>query len=181
MLRQISYKEDKSIIKEFKKLYLEAFPSNERIPIFILKYMDRKNRGNIYSLYDDDKYVGLLCVMSDENTEYVVYFAIVSELRCEGYGTSVLKLIKENSPDKRIILNIEEVTEKAANFEDRDKRKKFYLKNGFTSAPFKTLERGEVFETMVYGEQITKEGYVDFMSRITGSKKIAKLFTNFID
>ncbi len=181
MLKLISYKEDKSVIKEFKKLYLEAFPSNERIPLFILKYMDRKSRGNIYSLYDDDKYAGLLCMMSDENTAYIVYFAITPEIRSKGYGTRVLELVKRNNPNKRIILNIEEVTDTAKDFEVRKKRKNFYLNNGFTSVNFKTLERGEVFETMVYGGQMNKQDYVDFMTGITGSKKIAKLFTNFID
>lgn len=39
----VSLKEDKSIFKDFKKLYKAAFPKEERVPLWPLKSKDRKS------------------------------------------------------------------------------------------------------------------------------------------
>ena len=53
-------KNNKEYSKNAIKLYNEAFPKDERIPIWLLKLLARKNKANFYCIYDNEKFVGLL-------------------------------------------------------------------------------------------------------------------------
>ena len=99
--------------KKVKKLYKEAFPINERLPIFILKILSKKRKANFYEIYDNTSFIGMLYNVYYKDIVFVLYLAIDNQFRGKGYGSKVLNLIKEKYDKNRIILNIEKINEKA--------------------------------------------------------------------
>ena len=70
----------------------------------------------------------------------LLYLAISDAVRGKGYGSAVLQAVQKKYAGKRIILNIEEMDEQAANYAQRVKRKAFYQKNGFEILDYKSVQ-----------------------------------------
>ena len=58
------------------------------------------------------------------------YFAVVPGQRSGGFGSALLRKLKELYPGKGLFVEIESVYEDVDNLEERQRRKQFYLKNG---------------------------------------------------
>ena len=58
--------------KKVEKLYNSAFPKEERIPIWLLKLLARKNKAKFYGINDDKKFIGLV---------YNVYYSTAERLK----------------------------------------------------------------------------------------------------
>lgn len=148
--------------KEIKKLYKEAFPRNERIPINILQLLTRKNKAKFYGIYDGEEFIGLLYNVYYKDIVLILYLAINNNFRGKGYGSKVLDLIKQKYSQNRIILNIEQIDENSSNNKQRIKRKEFYPKNGFTSLNYTVKEGKETYEMLCYSKnksKVSKEEY----------------------
>lgn len=154
--------------KKVTKLYNEAFPKDERIPIWLLKILARKNKAKFYGIYDNEKFVGLVYNIFYKDIVFVFYLAIDKATRGQGYGTKVLDSIKEKYKNYRIILCIEPVDENSDNYEQRVKRKKFYLKNGFKDSNYTIKERNIIYEMLYYNENVTSQEFQELMKNYFG-------------
>lgn len=164
------YNVGKNYIK-VKKLYKEAFPKNERIPIFVLKFLSKKGKADFFEIYDDTKFVGIMYNVYYKDIVFVFYLAIDNQFRGQGYGSKVLDLIKERHSENRIILNIEQINEKFSNNKQRIKRKEFYEKNDFKSLNFFVKEGNEYYEMLCYNKynlKVTKEDYENLIENFLG-------------
>lgn len=177
----LDIKDDKKCKKEVKKLYNIAFPRNEKFPFFALNFLSRNNKAKFYGIYDKDNFIGLLYSIYYKDIVYVFYFAISEGLRGKRYGSKVLESIKEKYSKYRIILMIEEIDENSNNYNERVKRKKFYLNNGFKDLNYKVKEAGVIYEMLGYNNEVTHEEYRDLMKYYFGEtlynyvyKKISK-------
>ena len=133
MLRFVNARNDKKKLNEIKKLYDEAFPKEEQIPFWILRKASRTSTADLMQVYDDDLLVGFIHLVYFEDVVYLYYFAIEPDERGQGYGSKILQALRRRFSARRIILNIEVVDENCDNYEERKKRKEFYLKNGFSA------------------------------------------------
>lgn len=138
--------------KRVKKLYKEAFPRNERLPIFILNRLNKQGTSDFFEIYKKNRFIGMLYNVYYKDIVFILYLAIDNKLRGQGYGSKVLELIKDKFNEKRIILNIEQVNKNAFNNEQRLKRKKFYQNNGFKSLNFTVKEGTEIYEMLCYSK-----------------------------
>ena len=129
-LNFLDIKNNRECNKKVIKLYNEAFPKDEKIPIWLLKLLARKNKAKFYGIYDRKKFVGLLYNIYYKDIVFIFYLAINKETRGQGYGSKILELIKEKYNNHRIILCIEQVDKNSDNYKQRIKRKEFYIKNG---------------------------------------------------
>ena len=154
--------------KKVTKLYNEAFPKDERIPIWLLKILARKNKAKFYGIYDNEKFVGLVYNIFYKDIVFVFYLAIDKATRGQGYGTKVLDSIKEKYKNYRIILCIEPVDENSDNYEQRVKRKNFYLKNGFEDSNYTIKERNIIYEMLYYNENVTSQEFQELMKNYFG-------------
>ena len=154
--------------KKVTKLYNEAFPKNERIPIWLLKILAKKNKAKFYGIYDNEKFVGLVYNIFYKDIVFVFYLAIDKATRGQGYGTKVLDSIKEKYKNYRIILCIEPVDENSDNYEQRVKRKNFYLKNGFKDSNYTIKERNIIYEMLYYNENVTSQEFQELMKNYFG-------------
>lgn len=170
MLKFVELKDNKKYTSHIKKLYHESFPPDERVPFFILKQKAETEISNIYAIVEDNKFIGMLCTLHDEDILFLWYLAIIPEERNKGYGSRIIKEILDHNKDKRIILNIEEIDTNDSNVEEQLRRKHFYEKNGFKECGFKTEEYGVIYEMLCYGEKVTYEEYAKMMIQYSNKK-----------
>ena len=103
----------------------------EQVPLFLLYRKAKQHKIDFLAVLDDGKFVGLASAAMQGDVVILLYLAISDAVRGKGYGSAVLQAVQKKYAGKRIILNIEEMDEQAANYAQRVKRKSFYQKNGF--------------------------------------------------
>jgi GNAT superfamily N-acetyltransferase len=164
---------DKEHLTRIKSLYESAFPKSERAPFWFLRYKAQQCEVAFNSLFDDESWVGLLYTFEYRDILLVLYLAVDASCRSGGYGTKVLTTLREDHPDKRIVLTIEPIEELADNYEQRVKRKRFYEKNGYTSAGIIVEGLGQPFEMLISGGAIAPEDvrkvYRSFLGSFLGT------------
>lgn len=149
-----------------ESLYRSAFPDNERVPMRMLLVNAHRRCSDFYAVLDGDTFIGLLSLVYHRSLVFVWYIAVIDELRCQCYGTAILDEVKARFPDKRIILNLEEVTADCT--EEQRRRKDFYLRNGFCETTIRTKEAGVVYEMLCSGGSLRYREYRALMIRYLG-------------
>ena len=147
-----------------KALYESAFPENERVDLEKILYVSNTiDCGiEILAIFDDNIFVGFIITMSVNEITHVLYFAVDDKLRSSGYGSKILKLIHDNNQDKIFMLDVEKPKSKSSNNEQREKRIKFYSKNGYLLNDIKYKWCGEHYLVMSYGKKISKKEHKKF-------------------
>lgn len=169
----IKSKDDK---KKLKEIYISSFPSYERMPFFRLTNSSKKDKGfELLSIYDNETVIGFFYVILQKDICLILYFAIDEDKRSLGFGSQAITLIKEHFIGKRIFLYIEQIKPKAQNYEQQVKRKDFYVRNNFRPTNFQVVLSTEVFEVLIYGNEIEKEEYIQILRKMTGGINFAKV------
>lgn len=179
MLKTVSILQDKSRIKQVKKLYNAAFPKEERIPFFFLKHKAKKDGVRFDAVLDGETFVGLQYTVRDGDIVFLFYLAIEQNLRGKGYGTMILNGIKSDFEGCRIILNIEEVNQDSANYRQQLRRKAFYFKNGFEECDLKTKEKKVVYEMLARGGAVSYEEYSALIINYMGERIYKKYYSRY--
>lgn len=125
--------------------YIKDFPRCERKPLsWILANAYLWNKTDILVLCDKNEIVAYSMTLKDSsfNAVLVDYLATFPAHRSKGYGSEFIKKFTEFYKDKLgLIIEIEEPGKADTEKENllRDKRKAFYLKNGFELQPVRLL------------------------------------------
>ena len=153
-------------LPQVKALYESAFPANERIPMKHL--LDNKIKREFWAFFDGDVLCGFSNSISHGDITNIVYFAVVPELRCRGYGSQILQAIREKHPDSRIVVDIEveEDSKDAEELERRNRRRDFYQRNGFDAAPVEYHWQGEHYRLLSAGGTVTDKEFRGFWKEI---------------
>lgn len=109
---------------KLEKLYLSAFPKEERFPFLILEECSQEDNSDLYAILDNDKFIGMCYIVNCDDAYYLMYLAVESELRNKNYGSKILKDLKQKY--KTLFLSIDMAIDEIS-----IKRKNFYLRNGF--------------------------------------------------
>lgn len=157
---------------EAVELYLTAFPESQRVPILVLQELVDCEVGQALVFLDGDIFVGAAFAVFDEETYYLMFFAIDSRHRSKGYGHTALNELDRHMPDRRILLEMEHIDPAAPNNAQRIARERFYLRNGFNYTDFASEEDGELFDVLVRGQSITQDGMLDFLMKIVGPELV---------
>lgn len=167
----VSYPQYKENIK---KLYLDAFPKNERFPFWILKHSIKKGKAELNAIVDKDTFIGMNYMVNCDDSFYLMYFAIDKELRNNNYGSKVLQDLNEKH--NTIFLSIEKPKDELSK-----RRKNFYLRNGFYETKMSCTEAGVDYEILCNNKNynITEEIHKKRYDNMTNSK-IVKLCMKII-
>lgn len=166
MLQFFDVTRDAPWFPQVKALYESAFPANERIPIKHL--LDDKIKREFWAFFDGDLFCGFSNSITHGSITNIVYFAVVPELRCRGYGSHILQTIRRQHPDTRIVVDIEveEDSKDAEELERRNRRRKFYTHNGFEASPVDYIWQGEHYRLLSAGGTVTEKDFRDFWKEI---------------
>ena len=178
MIKFINSKQDKTILKNVKRLYISAFPKDERLSFFYLKQKARQKSEDIFAVFDDENFVGMTCLVYYENITFIFYLATDERVRNQGYGTRILNEIKNLKPNGRIVLNIEAVDENSKGNKQKTRRKNFYTRNGFVSNGYIFEEEGVLFESLSFGGIVSCEEYTKLLKNYMGKFMYAYYYKN---
>lgn len=148
-----------------KKIYINSFDKKERFPFWILKKCAKEENVIFNVIFDKEDIVGIQYIIEYDNIAYLMYFAVNENKRNKGYGTQIIKDIVDKY--NNIVLSIER-----ADNDLKNKRKNFYLENGFLCNN-KFIEDNKVEYEILYTKKdfkITKELLEKRYIKMTNSK-----------
>lgn len=114
------------------RLYQSAFPVNEKKPFSMIRTMHKKGKSDVWYCVKNSKFAGLVITINGPDKILLDYLAVAKNRRGQGIGSEILKKMRKQYAGKGVFLEIELVDEAAENFEERKRRKQFYLSNGMT-------------------------------------------------
>lgn len=152
-------KYDKSDRKQLKRLYLSAFPFEERCPYFIMMNREKKEKSEMLVARDNGEFIGFAYMVCNEKLAYIFYLAVEESNRGRGYGKKIIAALKEKYRGRRLFLAREQLDKSAENYEQRVNRHNFYLKCGFEDLPCCIKEGPVVYDVMGIGGNVTAEEY----------------------
>lgn len=140
-----------------KEVYSRAFPRRERLPITVLILMSCRRKVEFKAFYAGSEFCGFAYLICYGRTTFIFYLAVDERLRSKNYGSQILKWIAGNTTET-VALDIEAVSETrpAVNEEQRRKRKRFYLRNGYKDTGVIMREYGEIYDVLYYGDVFSK-------------------------
>lgn len=169
MLSLEKYNGQKNIKNDVSKLFLEAFPEDERPPLDVfLKSLENK-KVSLLTFYQDNNFIGFAYLVFHEDVCCLFFFAVSASYRHQGYGGKIIEILKEEYKDYVLMLAYEEVDSKYSNYEERVKRKAFYLSHGFKNNKIKTNEYGVIYETAYIGSHcVSFSKYLEIFKLVFG-------------
>lgn len=144
------------------KLYRSAFPEYERKPLWMILDMRRRGKMDVWYCEQDGRFVGLAITLNGEDLILLDYFAIVPGQRGAGFGSAILRKLKEFYAGKGLFVEIESVYEDVDNLEERQRRKQFYLRNGMQQMNVMASVFGVNMELLCSDCQVDFAGYHAF-------------------
>lgn len=144
-------------------LFDKSFPRIERIP-FQKVFIDALKGGSsdFWCVLDKDTPVAAVYMMRSDKYAYVFYMAVVPDQRCSGYGTALLKTLKKKYEGRELILDIEAPEEGSPNFEQRARRRNFYLGNGFSDTGWEMQDVTGHFRIFSQSGKLDKDEFLKF-------------------
>lgn len=113
------------------------FPDDERKPLGMIQEALKDGRYICYGLFDEEDLTGyafMAFIEGGQGRDYLLdYLAIRADRRDSGYGSNLLKLLKETLPDFHCMIVESENPDNAESEEEcatRERRIRFYLNNG---------------------------------------------------
>ena len=150
-----------------KKLYLNAFPKNERFPFVGLLAMALQKRVSLQAVYDHDDFIGLIFWTYAEKIIYIGYLAVDPVWRGKGYGSQTLNLMKQHHPNQEIVLDIEPVIKTAKNYSQRINRLLFYKHNGFKLTQDNLVDEGGHYAILSSDKHFKKRNLSQLLKRMS--------------
>lgn len=158
-------------LEEVRRLYEASFPEAEKKPFSFM--MKRRQEGffDILSIEDErGEFCGLAIMLLSGDLALLDYLAVSPHRQGSGLGGSTLEELRERYGAEKIVVEIERTTgtagERAANIQDRLRRKAFYLRNGMMSADLLVELMGVEMEVLTYGRKLTFREYYDMYDRV---------------
>lgn len=170
MLRTVKVTGRSAAYDSIRALYMRSFPANERGSLMKL-VSDSSGYSEVIAFYEDETFCGFVCLLTCRGITHIIYFAVDESLRGKGYGSEILAHIRKTKPQNRIIADIEAENDTAANNEQRCRRKRFYIKNGFKVSGVAYGWRRESYEIMICGGELSANEFKDFWKHVGSTNK----------
>lgn len=147
-------------------LAMEAFPPEEYLSPATLADMAKAENFDFLALLDGDSFVGFMVVQTHKEIAYLFFLAIDPSCRAKGYGSRAIETLRKQYPDKKQVVDFEMLDESAANYEQRKKRRKFYLRNGYLETGHFLSYLGVDYEIFCMDEDFVLDDFKELMSTL---------------
>ncbi len=172
----MEFKNVKLTDKKVKQIYESAFPKAERMPFALMVAMSKLWHTKFLALYEKDAPCGFIYLAKNRNLVFIMFFAVDRDLRSNGYGSKILEEIKRFYPSKKIIVSIEPCIAEAEDLQTRQRRKSFYLRNGFCeSGWYMRLNKVEQ-EILIANGTFSKRQFISFFAHYSNGTVWPKLW-----
>ena len=172
MLRKEIYQGQAKLKEDISALFLEAFPEDERPPLWVFLRSLEKKEVTMLCFYDENAFIGFTYLAVYQDVCGLFFFAVNKKYRHQGYGGQILEIIKKDYQNYVIMLAYEEVDEKYPNYVERLNRKEFYRHHDFIDNKIKTNEYGVIYETAYIGShQVSFSSYLEIFKIVFGKNQ----------
>lgn len=154
--------------KKMKKLYLSAFPPEERPAFMVLMRRLNKPFVDCYSIYSKNEWAGFTYVVSYNRLSYVFFLAISDNQRGRGIGSQAIRELKRIYKNQTLLLAIEEVDERYDNYTQRVSRRNFYERNGLNYYGYKIVEGSVTYDALSTDDNFDADDYRRLFVRYAG-------------
>lgn len=161
--------------KEIKRLFLSAFPRNERPPIRLLYRRHRQGRADFRAVLDGERFIGLVLITGCETVKTLMFFAIEEAFRGKGYGSAVLGMVKKEVGSLPFFLCAEPLDDAAENAQERVNRLQFYAHNGLTETGLHVTEAGVEYTVLTPGTPLSYAQYKQAMLPFFGRLRFSRI------
>lgn len=144
----------------------EAFPPEEYLAPSKLVEMANADNFDFLTLTDNDSFVGFMVVQTYHDLAYLFFLAIDSTCRSKGYGSRAIETLKAEYPGKKHVVDFEMLDDTAINCKQREKRREFYLRNGYKETGFFLTYLGVDYEVFCMDEDFEPEEFKRMMKTI---------------
>lgn len=148
--------------KLVKNIYTHSFEKREQMPYWMMLLMAKLWNTELFSFYEGDRLCGMMYLAKTRNLAFVMFFAVDASLRSQGYGSAILDEIQAMYPNKKIIVSIERCDVEATDIEQRRRRKKFYLANGYKETGYMVQLAGIKQEVIIRNGEFDKKEFLLF-------------------
>lgn len=145
--------------KKIKELYLSSFPKEERMPFIMMLLLSCLWNTEFLAFYDEDKLCGIIYLAVLRKQTFIMFFAVDEKLRSHGYGSRILDEVEKLYPKNKLIVSIEPCFENAENIEQKLRRKKFYLRNGYVETGYFMKLAGQKQEILIKNGMFDKHQF----------------------
>ncbi len=167
---QIRMQKVKLLNRNVRQMYLDAFPAKERMPFPMMVLMSKLWNTDFQGVYDGDNLCGFIYLAHNRKMVFIMFLAVDESLRSKGYGSAILQEIQKKYSNKKIIVSIEPCCESAPDIELREKRKAFYMRNGYKESGYWMKLSGVEQEILISnGEFDSKEFRLFFLIYSNGT------------
>ena len=154
--------------KEIKEIYFEAFPKSERKPFFAIRHSVKKGKAQLLTAMENGILQGFVMMIPYRDMIMVDYLAVSGKIRSQGTSSKILQEVCKRFSDKKVVLLIERLDDRAENKEQRIARRKFYFKNGFTSSDIYITGHSGNMEILNFGGMVSLQEYMDLQQYALG-------------
>ena len=156
---------------EITHLLKSAFPKKEQTSVLLLLLGALRKNTHFTAFYDEDKFVGLLYIITNENYYFILYLAVNQNIRSKGIGGEILDYAYAQAGDKIIVLNVEPLDENADNHEQRERRIEFYARHGICETGYIFSADGVKYSVLASDiERFNPKAYSDMLGGISLGK-----------
>jgi len=161
MLTLLSISSSSPLCRRVERLYVTSFPANERRP-FSQLLDDDTGHCKVFAFLEEETFCGFFSVLSCMDIAHITFFAVEPSLRGKGVGSAALRLFHSQTPNMRVIVDIERPDEKYEDNAGRESRKRFYLHLGYEETDVKYRWQDEDYEILSFGGNVTNEDFHNF-------------------
>ena len=144
------------------KLYLRAFPEDERKPIRRILKMYRRGLAKIWAIRKDGKFSGLVMTVDSPRLVQLDYLAVCEKERNSGLGSEALKLLREMLGERSLFAEIENAAQPGPDQALRQRRREFYLRAGMEPLGIRAEVYDVQMELLGWNCALTFEEYIAF-------------------
>ena len=162
--------------QEVKDIYVSSFPKEDRMPFGLMLMMSYLWNSEFLAFYDDDVLCGFVYMATIGRQSYVMFFAVNENIHSKGYGSRILETVQSMHINNKIIISIEPCDESAEDFEQRIRRKNFYLKNGYLETGYFMKIGGKKQEVLIRNGMFSKLRFILFFMLYSFCTVIPKIW-----
>lgn len=163
-LRKVT--EDFPDMDRLDELAFEAFPPEEYLAPKKILELTRKSELDFWGVYDNDRFLGFCVIARHRSMAYLFFLAITAENRSKGYGSAILSLLSETYKTNQFTVDFEMVDENAPNYDQRVRRKAFYMKNGFDETGLFLTYFGVSYEVLCKNKDFNVQMFKEMMGNL---------------
>ena len=157
--------DDLELNSKIEDLNIKVFPSTETTSdLHILENYYKGASVDFIAIEDDGKFMGYAYMINFFQGSFIYYLAIEPEYQNKGYGTALLKHLREIQGNRPIALTIFTPQPDNDDYEECLRRKWFYVRNGYVDQkiPYPS-EESHRYDIYMNGDGIS---YIELMAML---------------